>query len=684
MDSTSTNPTPKGKTPTDEKLKSDVLALFKEAVEFKEPWKRKALEMYSLFRVVEDEPSAREVGHRYKGRSRVIDPEANRVLEIVTSRIARGATVRYTPEESNDIERSKALTAVVKVFLRKARFGVISRLWVKDSLITGTGFLKVTWENEKKNVRKRVPKFTINNPMTGKPMLRFGTMLKDDVEVVIDRPKIEVLDFADVYVSPWATGPLDNPGIFHTFTFTNKEELKLNPNYDNKSIDKISGDVQDVSKKGEDLKADRYMSVGAVLPSDKNRQRGVEAWIRYDLDGDGIPEDVCVTIAGDQVIRRERNPFFHTKPPIIGYRPLPVPHEYYGMGLLEAARSMFHAATALRRQRIDAGTLSLNPVLRVLRSAGVSDEELISTPGAIWHQDDPQGIQPMTFPEPSQFAYAEIRDLKRDIRDVTGATEFLSGGDNTDRATATEFVGKVEQANLKFRQMLDMFEEEALMEFGDMIKSNVLQFMDKSVPVNILGEGTSEEVLIVRPKDIIGDYDTVTETEASAIGNRQQRFNEIMQAFNLFNNDPFINQLALRRKMITEGLEWKDITELLIDPAKSENAGKKEQLMDADSENQDPTLAEVRPDDDHAVHLDVHDSFIRSDAFMQLEPEMQQLLVQHRADHTQLMQSAQGGEPMQTGGQPMQSMGTPPPMEEEGGDIVPGPGRPPMKAEIPQ
>lgn len=652
-------------------VRSDILNLFSKAVEFKKPWTTRALEMYALYRCVEDEVSAKEVGARYKGRSRVIDPEPNRVLETVAARVARGATVRYSPQEGTDVERSKALTEVIAHYLRKARFGVKSRLWVKDALITGTGFLKLTWEHKTETKRERAPRFILRNPVNGREMVRFGTITKMKESVITDMPKIEILDFGDVFVSPWATDPLDYPHIFHSFRVENKDVLKANPNYDQKQIDLIGSTEDPKKKQGDQLKEDKYAATGARLPSDDKGIHGVEFWGKYDLDGDGVEENVVIAVVGDQVIRAEENPFFYDKPPIIAYRPIPVPHEYYGMALLEAARSMFHALTALRRQRIDAGTLSLNPILRVLRTAGIVDAELVSTPGAIWHQDDPQGIQPIQMPEPSQFAYAEVRELKRDIRDVTGASEFVSGGDSltADRATATEFVGKVEQANLKFRQMLDMFEEEALAEFGDMLKSHVHQFMSKAVTVRLLGQEANPDVLSVRAKDILGDYDTITETEASSVGNRQQRFQNVLQGYNLFNNDPFINQLLLRRKVMVEGFEWKDANELIVNPQEQQGSREKDELMQADEENQAPEIAQVRPDDNHEVHLDVHDAFIRSESFMELTEAQQATLMQHREDHAELMQqtTVAGRETPQKAGSPGNSA-----------DIVPGPGRPPV------
>lgn len=664
-----------------EKVKGDIIALFDEAVEFKKPWTTRALEMYSLFRSVENEADAKKAGHRYKGRSRVIDPEANRVLETVAARVARGATVRYSPEETSDVERAKALTEVAAHYLRKNRFGVKSRLWVKEALITGTGFLKLTWDYKKRTVRKRVPRFVLRNPLNGKEMARFGLTTKFVEQIERDMPKIEVLDFGDVFVSPHATDPLDYPHIFHAFRVSDKSKLKDNPNYDQKKVDKIGESTEDMKKKhGEQFKEDKYKATGASLPTDDKGIHGIEFSGEYDLYADGNPVQCIVTIVGDQVIRAEENPFFYNKPPIIAYRPIPVPHEFYGMALLEASSSMFHAVTALRRQRIDAGTLSLNPILRVLRTAGVVKSQLVSSPGAIWEQDDPAGIQPIQMPEPSQFSYAEIRELKRDIRDATGASEFISGGDNlaSNRTTAAEYVGKVEQANLKFRQMLDMFEEEALMEFGDMLKAHIFQFMSEPVLVRLLGEGVMPDMLRVRPKDLIGngDYDTVTETEASAIGNKQQRFNQIVTGYNMLINSPFVDGLKLTRKLMEEGLEWKDANEIMVNPAQIQNAQKKDQMFKADTENQDPLNAKIRPDDDHAVHLDVHDAFIGSDVFQELSPEEQQALVEHREQHRAMLEQATGMSA--DGGMGGGQSGSPKSGETMEEEAERGPGRPPL------
>jgi len=71
----------------------------------------------------------------------------------------------------------------------------------------------------------------------------------------------------------------------------------------------------------------------------------VECWIRSDRDGDGIAELKHVIKAGSTILEEEDCSYI----PIAMLNPIEIPHEFYGLSLLDMARPQTQATTAIMR-----------------------------------------------------------------------------------------------------------------------------------------------------------------------------------------------------------------------------------------------------------------------------------------------------------------------------------------------
>ena len=71
----------------------------------------------------------------------------------------------------------------------------------------------------------------------------------------------------------------------------------------------------------------------------------VECWIRSDRDGDGIAELIHVIKAGTTILEEEDASYI----PIAMLNPIEIPHEFYGLSLLDMARPQTQATTAIMR-----------------------------------------------------------------------------------------------------------------------------------------------------------------------------------------------------------------------------------------------------------------------------------------------------------------------------------------------
>ena len=128
----------------------------------------------------------------------------------------------------------------------------------------------------------------------------------------------------------------------------------------------------------------------------------IECWIRADRDGDGIAELVHVIKAGDTILEEEDASYV----PIAILNPIEIPHEFYGLSLLDMARPQTQATTAIMRGFVE--NVYFGNYGRTLADPNVVDfsalqnpvpKQIIATngnPAAAVQQLQPEPISPGT------------------------------------------------------------------------------------------------------------------------------------------------------------------------------------------------------------------------------------------------------------------------------------------------
>ncbi len=661
-----------------QKIIKELKELHEEAILFKEPLNQAALENYRRFQVIEDLGAMKKQGHRYKGRSKVVDPEPNRVIESIVPRIAKGAVIKYSGRNGEGLKNVFALNKVTEYELDVMMFELKSKMWVKEGLITGISFGHLGWRKENaRGARKRVS---------------LDETVKDG-EPVYDLPWFKTVDYFKVSWNPRATDYENMGYVFIDFQET-KATLLENDSYDEKKVKKLqpAGDVN----RGRDFARIRLQD--KQLNQNDGPEgliRGFEFYGKYDIDGDGRYEMCHIVVGGVDaknsnalLLKVEVNEFNHALNPIIPYRPLPNPHEFAGMSVLAAPAGMFAALTALMRQTLDAGTLALNPIIKYVKGGGVDVKRLISKPGAIWPMRDLQAVDVVSLPDPSAWSSNMMDNLRLNIQNTTGATDFISGGSSvSSRTTATEFVGKIEQANAKFQSMLEMFEKESLHILGDQLKSLNQQFFDEERTIFLTGGKGEKLPVTVGVEDLFGDFTTITETSASKVGDQRVRANTTLQAWQMWAQDPYVNPVWLRTKIAVDVFDWKDAEDNIRDPNEAAQAALAKETQRMHKENQDPFMARIQPGDDDNSHIKVHDLVLTN---LKLSQEVEQqvgagsidALMAHRQEHVDQYWIKQGALDTPTSTPPASSVAevSEDTEVEQGNELPEGtPGRPPLE-----
>lgn len=200
---------------------------------------------------------------------------------------------------------------------------------------------------------------------------------------------------------------------------------------------KIDDDISDDSTDSSDNPVDRARDLynesqhmggsedGYKDPS-LRRVKFRRIWVRFDQNGDGIPEMQYVCVIGRTVIYKTDC----EELPIASISPIPLAHRHVGMSMADSVADIEDVNTAFTRQAIDNLFYSNTPRLAVSDRVNMTDL-LDSRPGGIIRIDGqpPQEIMPVVVPDmfPQAVQALQFFDSRRMNR--TGINAYFQGTD---------------------------------------------------------------------------------------------------------------------------------------------------------------------------------------------------------------------------------------------------------------
>jgi hypothetical protein len=165
-------------------------------------------------------------------------------------------------------------------------------------------------------------------------------------------------------------------------------------------------------------------------------------------------------------------------------------------------------------------------------------------------------------PDVTNSSYEEIRALKGDIQEATGASSYIKGMEAEGQTRTASGINMMQAAasarfNLKVRLIESMFIEK----LARMLISLDQQFISKPRVVRIVGM-KGQEFRQVTPEDVKGNFDFIP-TGSVMLTNREVRLQQYLMLKKVFGMDPSVNQYTLN-KMIFKATGEKNIDELLL------------------------------------------------------------------------------------------------------------------------
>jgi hypothetical protein len=480
-----------------------VSTAYKNSLNFQRPYFERFNDYYRMYRAIREDGK-----QNYAGRAKLYIPYVFATIETIIPRLVGSKPkIEAVPREANDIEKAKMNNNLFNYQWDEMEMKALLKLWVKQTLIYGTGIVKLSWlfaETKKEPVV--MPEEVLGGEI--------------ETEVKIDKPNAELVDLFDFYIDPNATTIDDASYIIHR-SERDLKELQDNPNY---TVPK--GLVSQVSE--DSYKIQRDAILGLVKPKDINSKKieVLEFWGDYDF-GKG-KEPALIVVANNQLLRAEPNPYAHKQKPFIKMEDTQIPFSFWGIGEVEQMESLQYELNDIRNQRMDNVTLILNRMWKVLKGQ-VDEEDLVSQAGQIVHVDNMDALDAFETPDVTGSAYNEETLVKSDMQLVSGVNDVTAGGAQgkgkgeagVSNQTATGIALLQEAGNARFKYKLDNIED-ALVSFGKQLLALNQQFLDTPRTLRIVGDGYTKWVDI-EPDNIIGEYDITVEAGSTQPMNKSVR-----------------------------------------------------------------------------------------------------------------------------------------------------------------
>lgn len=561
--------------------------------------------------------------------------------------------------EEDDTKAETMQELLVYQLQRQNKFFPILYNWMKDALITGMGIIKCYWERTEGYTTEQT---TLNNEalqalqQTGVPIVSIeGPDIYGDFVVtyqspyyVKNAPKIENILVSDFIYSSDAKS-LEEANFVaqkRKVTMSYLREREAQGVYAN--IDEIKTEdfrQSKIESPIEQVIGDKYNDL-TFNEEDKARLEVViyECYTKMDINGDGILEDMIITICGDTIIRIEQN--YMGRHPFFTISPTKDPHRIWvKRSYAELIGELQDLKVALTRQIMHNVALNNDPKMLLAEDAINIDDYIqgrkvirMKSGHSLNEVAMPMPVHPLS---PQTFQFLEYIEGQKENR--TGITRYNQGLDaNSLNKTATGISAILGQSSQRLELIARMFAETGIYELFRFMVSLNQKFIDQNTVIRLTNKS-----LKINPEDLTGNFDLVVNagisiaTKESTIMATQTLLTALMQA----NAGGYMvstpeNIYNLFKKWI-ESIGFKNYGDYITDPAVTQ------QRMMMEMQLKQQVLSQLPP---QALQYYAQFGILPPEVLLQLPPELQLLFKGAGNDPTQQQQEANPADGIGGGG----------------------------------
>ncbi len=494
-------------------------------------------------------------------------------------------------------------------------------------LVTGTGYIKTYWDNSKV-VKAGMDEPPYQGDICYAPETPFHVLIPD-----LRATKIE-----------------DQPYLIHSSTRT-PEWLKM---HYAKTLD--GKEVKPNVKGANEILNDAFLNLIGGSSADSDSVLVHEMHIKPGALPD-FPEGGLVTVTGDQVIQYlPIFPYEHGQFCIAKFDHIPS-GKYYATSVIEDLIPIQREFNRTRSQIVEAKNRMAKPQL-VAPLGAINVSKMTTEPGLVieykpgFNPPQPLPLQPLP-----NYVLNEVQQLTADFDDISGQHEVTRGNVPPGVTAATAISYLQEQDDSMLTAEVDSIES-GMEKVAKQTLSLIGQYWDVPRTVKITGVDGSWDAMMFKGSDLNGNTDIRIEAGSALPTSKAAKQALITDWMKLGFIPPEegmqvlemgglvklyervqIDQAQARR----ENLKMQNCPDELIqqmfapptDPATGQPLPPEQYMVDPMSGK--PQLPEpvvpVNTFDNHAIHIDIHNRFRKSQAYEQLDPPHQMLFEIHVQKH---------------------------------------------------
>jgi len=493
-------------------------------------------------------------------RHRVPDGKAFEMVESVTSFLMGS----FFPNESwFDIKPQQALglepedyrkyLRLLKKFTQKklsqSDFQDSWEQFTRQAVAIGTSALAMPWRYEQKQVPKNV--------RVQQPDGSYKVETKSVDKTTKNRFEFEVISMFDFFIDPKAEkgndanilrryertrGDLIRDVQQGHFPMTNVKAIQDMP------ADQLADDVSE-SKQHE---MEEFHGMEAEV-QEHNPEDVIEVWEFWgNFTLNGVEHrDVVITVAGNEVLEFQSNPFWGGKP-FVTMTFLPVLNSPYGLGVLDPVLGDLHAKMLSRNQRLDIVEGSINPMFEAVNDGTIDFANLTAEPGKVIPVAEQGSIRQINTVADVGTSVQEEQLMEQSIEQATGTGAFIGSGAtrNAERVTAQEIEATRAAGGNRLNGVHRHMEREGLLVFLQKALWSLQQFIteDEVVPVPREDDPDTVEFTEIGVEELNQDLE-IKPLGADFIADRE---------FELRQRTDFLN-LTAQVPQLAEQLNWEEI-----------------------------------------------------------------------------------------------------------------------------
>jgi len=273
------------------------------------------------------------------------------VAQLKNPFISNDTIVRLTAKTAQLDDFATQSERLINYFFTKDfnRYNFITDL-LKVLAIEGTAIIRIGWEYKSREIEVEEP---IHQQLPNGEIIQSGSVKVMKEIPIVNRPTATLVKNEDIFLDPTARNSEELNYIIH------KREVRLSDLKEQgiyKNLDKVEEqlvtDADNLNTDGYSHQVNRDLHINLDSEPDKKIYM-YEYWGKYDINGDGISEDIVMCWINDTIVRFEENPYPDKQIPYILVNYLREPFSIWGKSLVDLIKDHQRLKSGIIRGMFD-------------------------------------------------------------------------------------------------------------------------------------------------------------------------------------------------------------------------------------------------------------------------------------------------------------------------------------------